>query len=236
MNSPIEAAPAGLERRLLGAVAAYPFERTRFYQVLVSGRCPPALIRSYALATLRGAEDFRVKLARLTETAPDEEAHAILLENLREEDGVVVVGGKRVTRPARRHVALAQRFVAACGATEDMPAATHDDPAAALLDQGRWLEAVSFVLVGQEHPFSTVSARLFEALRGYGYSARDLVFFAAHRTADAEHGRQALALVGRHAAAPAQRDAAVAAAEAGARHWCARHGGLVPAGQAAAVW
>jgi pyrroloquinoline quinone (PQQ) biosynthesis protein C len=226
MNSDIEAA-ASLERRILAAVAAWPFERTRFYRLLQSGRCPKAVLQNFALSTYRGAEDFCGKLAGLVAAAPDAAARGMLLENLLEEEGIATVAGRGlIVRPETRHVALALRFVRASGLEASPAPDNKGDAVTTLLDDGRWLEAIAFLLVGQEHPFAGASALLYDALLEYRYSPRDLAFFALHRGADEEHGKAAMETVIRRATTPDLQDAVVAAAAGGARQWVERHGGL----------
>lgn len=234
MNSNIEASTT-LERRLLNAVEAWPFERSRFYRLLRSGRCPDALVRSYAVSTYHAARDFCGKLASLAAAAPDSTARAMLLDNLLEEEGIALVPGRGlVARPERGHVELALRFVRASGIDLIPEPPQRPDPVARLLEEDRWLEAAAFLLVGQERPFAGVCVLLHDTLQLYGYRPRDLAFFAVHRTADEEHGRIALETVVRLATGLGLEEVAVAAAAAGARQWADRHGGLANVTRAAA--
>ena len=232
MNSIIETLPAtdrplsreAFEKALCEPAAFYRFDQTRMYRLISSGRCPRPLLRRWARSACRTAEVFCPFLAELAETAPDREARLLILENLMEEEGIFLSRTRGlVVRPDQRHVALAMRFVRACGGEEDGGPA--DDvihslgPARTLLAEGRWLEAVSFALIGQELGFATTCTVMFHMLRKVGFSERELVFFAIHGEADCAHGRQALDIViDRALTAEAQRRC-LAAAERGARYW-----------------
>lgn len=231
MHSTIEA-PLGreaFESALLSAIEGYPCEETRFYKVVTCGRCPPELLLRYARSTYLSASTFCATIAELIDKAPDPLARLVLLENLLEEEGIFLRPDRGlVVRPECRHPELALRFLKACGGDAEADPVGNGlsaiGPGRQLLAQGRWLEAISFLLVGQELKFSTVSALLFEALRGHGIGDRDLAFFAVHIEADCEHGRQALDLVLDRAHSADQQRLCVAAADAGARCWFEMHG------------
>ncbi len=220
------------EAALLAAVDLYPFEETRFFRLLATGRCPPTVLLRYARSTYVSAKTFCASLAELIEKAPDKEAQLILLENLLGEEGMFLSPRRGlVSRPEARHPALALRFVRACGG----PEAGGDDkmegdglhttvPGRTMLAEGRWLEAVAFILVGQELKFSETAILLFEALRRHGFAARDLAFFAAHVEADRAHGRQALDMVTDRALTADEQRRCLKAAGDGARHWFDMHG------------
>ena len=222
------------EAALLEAVDLYPFEETRFFRLLATGRCPPALLLRFARSTYVSAKTFCASLAELIEKAPDKAAQLILLENLLGEEGIFLSPRRGlVSRPETRHPALALRFVRACGgpeADQDEDALAGDGlhttgPGRAMLAEGRWLEAVAFILVGQELKFSAMAVLLFDALRRYGLSARDLAFFAAHIEADRAHGRQALDMVIDRALTAEEQRRCLKAANDGARHWFEMHDG-----------
>ena len=212
------------EKALCEPVAAYPFEQTRMYRLISSGRCPRPLMLRWASSACRTAQVFCPFLAELAETAPDREARLMILENLMEEEGIFLSPTRGlVVRPEQRHVALAMRFVRACGGPENgesVAGAIHSlGPARQLLAEGRWLEAVSFALIGQELGFATTCTVMFEMLRGCGFSDHDLVFFAIHGEVDCVHGRQALDLVMDRALTAETQRSCLAAAEQGARYW-----------------
>lgn len=222
---------AAFERALLAGLDGWPCERTRFYRLVESGRCPARVMLRYARSTYLSATLFCASLAELIDKAPDAEARLVLLENLMQEEGIHLRPDRGlVVRPESCHPALALRFLKACGGGEATDEAAFGDavhatgPGRALLSAGRWLEAVSFLLIGQELKFSTVSRQLFDLLCCNGFADRDLAFFAVHVEADMEHGRQALDLVlDRADSLPMQR-ACIEAAAAGARHWFEMHG------------
>ena len=229
MNSAIEPLTrAEFERRLIAAIGAWPYEATRFYRLLAGGRCPANVLRRYARSTYHSAKLFCASIAELIEKAPDAAARLILLENLLEEQGAVIRRDRGlVVRRDQSHPALALRFVEACDAGGDEGAAPlhATGEGRAMLAEGRWIEAVAFLLVGQELKFAETSGAIFRALRHNGFAERDLAFFAVHESADAAHGRQALDLVLDRAVTRDQQEAAIAAAGAGARAWFDAHGG-----------
>lgn len=228
MNSATEPLPrAEFERRLIAAIDAWPCRATRFYRLVASGRCPPSVMRRYAQSTYLSAKLFCASIAEMVQKAPDRDARLTLIENLLEEEGGVIRSDRGlIVRADRSHPALALRFLKACGGDDGEDEPRHaTGEGRALLAAGRWLEAVAFLLVGQELRFAETSAALFRALRDHGFAARDLAFFAVHETADAAHGRQALDLVLDRAVTRDQQEAAIAAAGAGARAWFDAHGG-----------
>lgn len=233
MNSSIEPMldRAAFERALLSAIDGFPCERTRFYRLVSTGRCPAPVMLRYARSTYLSATLFCASLAELVDKAPDAAARLVLLENLMQEEGIHLRPDRGlVVRPETRHPALALRFLRACGGDESDEEAVIGDalhatgPGRALLGAGRWLEAVSFLLIGQELKFGTASGQLFEALRNQGFADRDLAFFAVHVEADMEHGRQALDLVLDRADSLSLQQVCIEAAAAGARHWFDMHG------------
>ncbi len=232
MNTAIDGAL--LERsefaaRLVSAVDAWPCEATRFYQVLLSGRCPQAMLVRYALATWQSARLFAATLAEMAEKAPDARSRLHLIENLMEEEGITMRTSKGlILRPETAHVALAERFARACGGdTVKLDDATLHaiGPGRALLAEGRWVEALANLLLGQEMKFSTASGLLAKALKRNGLSEREVAFFSVHVEADYEHGQQALEIVLDHAVTRNLQDKCIAAASAGARLWFEMHGG-----------
>jgi pyrroloquinoline-quinone synthase len=222
---------AAFEQALLEAIAPWPLERTRLYCALIARRCPPSLLQRYARSTYLSATLFCASIAELIDKAPDPGARLTLLENLLEEEGIHLNPRRGlVVRSEARHPALALRFLCATGAE----GASEEDafgnglhatgPGRNMLAEGRWLEAVAFLLIGQELKFATVAGPLLKALGKQGFSDRDLAFFAVHIEADAEHGQQALDLVLDRATTAQDQQACIAAAGAGARHWFDSHG------------
>jgi pyrroloquinoline quinone (PQQ) biosynthesis protein C len=230
MNSPTEMfPPEQFSEALLNAVAGYPLENTRAYHLLVSRKCPLSLIQRYARSTYLSTSLLCATLPELIENAPNDTAKLVLLNNLLEEEGIHLSASKGlVVRPEARHPALAFRFAIACGADQDLK----KNPLSAVsqgrdfLSQGRWLEAIAFILVGQELPFSHTSTLIMNALIGQGYSAKDLGFFAVHREADKRHGQEALDLVINNSHSREQQNAALQAAREGAHHVFSLHGGM----------
>jgi pyrroloquinoline quinone (PQQ) biosynthesis protein C len=197
------------------------------HRLLMAGRCPPAMIRRYALATVRSADLFCATVAEMAEKAPDAEARLHLLENLLEEEGMFLQASKGIVhRPEASHPALARRFAAAVGAEGAGLDARHATGAGrAMLARGEWVEAVAHLLLGQELLFADAAPAMARALEASGLDTRDVAFFWVHETADREHGEQALEMVLRHAHGRAQQERCVAEARAGALEWLEAHGG-----------
>ena len=212
---------------LLDAVSGWRAEDTRMHRLLMARRCPPALMRRYALATLRSADLFIATLAEMADKAPDAEARLVLLENLLEEEGMFLQPSTgMVHRPEASHPALARRFAAAVGAEGDGRDARHAvSDGRAMLARGEWVEAVAHLLIGQELLFADAAPAMARAFEASGVDTRDLAFFWVHETADREHGEQALELVMRHAHGREQQDRCIAEARAGSTAWLEAHGG-----------
>ncbi len=221
-------AEAVFATQLKAAVNDYPFTKTRFFQLLSSGRCPPKVLCRYGLATWQGATLFCSCLAGLIEIAPSFKARSLLMDNLLEEEGIHLEAGRGlVVQPQARHIELAHRFAVACGVGDsEMGDNLHPlQPGLMLIQQGRWLEAVAYLLVGQELAFSAASQQLLNGFSALGLPKKSLAFFAVHNEADERHGQQALGLIVEHARTFEQQKTALEAARAGARNWFERHGG-----------
>jgi pyrroloquinoline quinone (PQQ) biosynthesis protein C len=215
------------ESRLVAAAAAYPLRTSRFFRLVASGHCPPSVLRRYAASCCLSAHKLFATFSTMITTAPDAEAKLVILENLMEEQGIHRNAEGLQVRPARAHDVLARRFLMACGGAPDDAIAGHHatEGGRRLLSEGRWLEGVSFLLIGQEMGFSEFSRLMLETLKQYGFSNRDLAFFAVHIEADCAHGRQALDLVMDRARTRAAQEACITAANDGARAWFEMHGG-----------
>ena len=228
-------APAMLDRAtfraaLHAAQAQYDCKDTRLYQSLKSGRCPRSVILRYAESSYRSAVLFCATVAEFTIRAPDREARLFMLENLLEEEGMHLRADTGIVhRKEQGHIALALRFLRACGGDPDkLDRAQHATTAGrAMLAEGRYLEAMSHLLIGQELKFGTASQEIMEALKPYGFSNRDLAFFAVHGDADLKHGNEALDIVVTRADTAEMQQRCLAEAAEGARIWFAAHGGGV---------
>lgn len=224
--------PAALDRdsfeaALLAAIEPYKTADSRFCRLVARRRCPPRMMLRYAQAVQQGAESFSQSLSMLIDRAPDPAARLILLENLMEEEGIELRPGRGfIIRSERRHPEIAKRFVRACGGEPDSNA-QHALAAVWQMQADRpWVEAVAFLLIGQELKYAESSQALFKAFRQCGFDDYDIAFFAIHGMADLEHGRQAIELVLDHAATRDEQERCIAAAGAAARHWFEMHGGL----------
>ncbi|CAA0105084.1 Uncharacterised protein [BD1-7 clade bacterium] len=235
MNSPIELlSPDAFSAALNDRVDQYPFESTRFWRLINTGRCPPEMLTRYSINLVAGALRFCATLAHLIETAPNDKARLVLLRNLMEEEGIALKSTRGlVVNTSARHPELAIRFANACGADNTEITSQHrtrpntESPIAAINRDYSWLESIAYLLVGQELRFSSTSAKIMEALAKQGYSQYDLAFFFVHNEADCRHGQEALDLVIENATTPALQQAALDAASAGSAAWFEGHGGTL---------
>jgi len=214
---------------LLNAVAEFPLEDTRAYQLMISRKCPRPFIQEYACSAYKAASFFCEILPELIEQAPNDKARLTLLKNLLEEEGIHISSSKGlIVQNEARHTALALRFLDACGASQRLKKTPGNrlSPARKYLSEGRWLEAVAFIMIGLELPFAHNSTLIMNSLIGQGYAAKDLVFFAIHRDADKRHGQEALDIVINNSHSREQQDAAIQAAREGTRHVFSIHGGI----------
>jgi len=100
------------------------------------------------------------------------------------------------TRKAPSHWELALRTGAAAGFTEDeldnrpMLAETkiYPDTVSAYAMRGQWTEALSFVAIGIEDPFTAFCDGVTKGLKEhYGFSDEQVLYFSVHIDADEEH-------------------------------------------------
>lgn len=201
-----------------------PVAESRLVRLLANRRSPSRLLKAFALQVHHGALEFPGLLAALIEHAPDPAAKAVLMENLLEEQGLQLVPGKGlVPKPEACHSQWSARFLRACGgdpdASELHAGRSGSETTHKLLSDDRWLEAVAYLLIGQEATFGEFAAELGAALRERGFADDDVVFFSRHAVADQAHGEQALDLVVTRAHSLAQQRATLEAAALGARHW-----------------
>ena len=225
--------PSAFAEALHQAIAPWRFEDTRLHAQLSRSHVRASLLRGFAGSTYLLAANFLGVLATLADQSLDPEARLLLIENLLEEEGIVLKPSRGfIIRPEQRHVALAARFLHACGCD---PEALGDVGTTALstaggmelLAQGRWLDAVAFILIGNELKSGAASAVIVERLRSIGFAERDIAYFQVHIEADKDHGNQAIAILTRLATSREQQDSAILAAQAGARAWFSSYGGAV---------
>ncbi len=215
--------------QLVAAIDSMRAEDSRLYRLLKTGRCPPKVLRAYAEATVVSAELFCASLAEMVEKAPDPASRMVLLENLLEEEGLSIVPSSGLrSRPETSHPSLARRFARAVGASEHPVAAVHAANAGRdMLASGDWVGAIAHLLLGQELHFADAAPAMAEALEAAGVARHDVAFFWVHKTADREHGEQALDIVLRTATTRAEQERCISEARAGAEAWMDAHGGRV---------
>lgn len=209
---------------LQAAVGTVDLGESRMARLLANPRSPQRLLRMFAGNVHSGATQFPGLLAALIAHAPDHVARAVLIDNLLEEHGVRIVPGEGlVAVPGQCHSEWSANFLRACGGDpQDMEYTDTLLEAArieAMLSGGCWLEAVAYLLIGQETTFGRACPELVQVLRRRGLNDADIVFFSRHAIADQQHGEDALTLVTTRATSAERQMAVIEAAAAGARHW-----------------
>ena len=225
MPATTEALPAERFRDALqAAVETVGVGESRLCRLLANPRSPPRLLRRFAANIHNGATQFPGLLAALIACAPDHTARAVLMDNLLEEHGFRIVPGEGLVGVrCQCHTEWSAQFLRACGGdprdverTDAVLACTRIE---AMLLAGHWLEAVAYLLIGQEATFGRACSELVAALRRRGLKDADIVFFSRHAVADQKHGEDALTLVTSRATSPERQLSVIEAAAAGARHW-----------------
>lgn len=220
-----EALPAErLRDALQAAIGTVAIGESRLCRLLANPRSPSRLLRTFATNIHSGATQFPGLLAALIARAPDQTARAVLIDNLLEEHGVRIVPGEGlVAVPGQCHSEWSAHFLRACGGdprdVERADTMLEGARIEAMLLGGYWLEAVAYLLIGQETMFGRACSELVEVLRRRGLDDADIVFFSRHAIADQKHGEDALALVTSRATSAERQTAVIEAAAAGARHW-----------------
>lgn len=205
----------------------HPMERARVIRVMESGRASRESVRALSAAIHAGATHFLRHLAQIYRITPEPLARLAVLENLLEEEGISVNprSGLEV-HVASRHVTWARRLTDAAGASEDdlnRALADYQRPQLeAYIEQGDWLAAIGFLLIGMESNIPRTFIPLKNGFSKMGFAKADLVFFSAHIVADQAHGDAGFELLARLTPAGRRQDV-LAAVEAGADHWWQSH-------------
>jgi pyrroloquinoline quinone (PQQ) biosynthesis protein C len=225
---------------LFATTLRWPLEQSRSLRALAMPRCPPRYIKQFGLKCLVGAVRFPGQLAAMYAIAEDPRAKLLLLENLLEENGLHVKPWRGVgVYPESRHVQWMERFMHACGATDEEIATAARSALKssgsswfdAAVKEKRWIEAMAYLLVGHEANCPPFAAAVLRALRAKGYSDNDLVFFIRHIEADEKHGRDAIDLLAELPLDQARQQIILSAAQRGADDWWALFNGSKGAGQ-----
>ena len=149
-------------------------------------------------------------------TCPDADARDFLLENIIEEES------------GTKHVDLLIRFGEACGVSREQVETTRQLPTTRALTAWCYETArkpfhvgAAGLLVGLESQVPGIYKRNLPPLRShYGFSDREVEFFAIHIEADEVHGERGYQIVERHSDTPArQAEALEAVREATDMRW-----------------
>lgn len=216
--------------QLESAAFRWPVRESRFIRLLERGRCPTALLQRYASKLHAQAVAFPPLLARLINISHEPEVRLHLLENLMEEEGIFLRPefGLRVN-PEAHHTAWSARFALATGITSQQLDATvigwKETTVRKLISEDRWLEAISYLMLGIEANVPRTFTAMLPGLQRAGYSERELTVFTAHIVADIEHGDSAFNIVEKFSVTPLQQELALKAVTCGSLEWWRRHNG-----------
>jgi pyrroloquinoline quinone (PQQ) biosynthesis protein C len=215
---------------LLATKLRWPMAQSRSMQMLVMPQCPPRYLKQFALKCLAGAARFPGQLAAIYAIAEEPRVKLLLLENLLEECGMHVKPWQGINvYPEALHTRWIERFAQACGVADAERTRAvfnaHQDPGApwfvSAIKEKRWLEALSYLLVGQEANFPAFASIALQTLRIKGFSDTDLVFFIQHIEADAKHGDDTIQLLADLPLTPEEQQRVLAAAHQGSDDWWA---------------
>lgn len=147
---------------------------------------------------------------RILSNCPDDEARALILESLNEEEGVLGTEGFA----AARHAELLLQFAEHCGFSRaditNAPAKGEVLPETLGLQtwcyrqsHRPFVEALATIFVGLESQVPQIYARTTPPLiEKYGFTEEEVVFFRLHIEADTEHGERGFEILERHATTP----------------------------------
>jgi pyrroloquinoline quinone (PQQ) biosynthesis protein C len=224
---PAPATGSDFRAELWRAVREPAVEHGRFFRLLESDADAQAALREYALRLYQGVHAFARRLYAICSVVPHADARVLIAENVLEEEGFVPTSGRLVLQSAASHRSLAERFARACGlgdaelaaAVQRLPRGWFEDA----IQEGRWLAAMAYLLVGVEGNGAPACRALLANLQRRGFAAGELAFFELHGSADEEHSAVGLTLVERFACDVQQRTEALAAAARGARDFRLLH-------------
>lgn len=188
--------------RLIVEAEKWPLEESRLVRLLCAPRCSKNFLRSFALSVYGVATYFIESVARLFCITPNGPLRQFLLDNFLEEAGARVTNQRTVECAATaEHLVWLERFAHACGISDaELRASLNGkrpkpDGHYQLIEERKWLEACSYLLVGQERQIPQYFGRLIPAFKARGFSDEDIVFFHNHLEADRVHGARGLELV-----------------------------------------
>jgi pyrroloquinoline-quinone synthase len=192
---------------LEGVVNARHSRMNPFTEKWVSGELSRAQLGGWACQHYQYVSRFARWCATVYGACSDPEARDFLLENIVEEESGV------------KHVDLLIRFAEACGVSRRDAETARQLPSTRGLTA--WCEetsrqpfhvAAAGLLVGLESQVPGIYRRNLPPLRShYGFTDREVEFFAVHIDADEVHGERGYRLVERHCATPEKRAEALEA-------------------------
>jgi pyrroloquinoline quinone (PQQ) biosynthesis protein C len=215
---------------LLATKLRWPMAQSRSMQMLAIPQCPPRYLKQFALKCLAGAARFPGQLAAIYAIAEEPRVKLLLLENLLEECGMHIKPWQGINvYPEALHTRWIERFAQACGVADAERSRAIFNARRVLgspwfesaIKEKRWLEALSYLLVGQEANFPAFAGTALQALRIKGFSDKDLVFFIQHIEADAKHGDDTIQLLADLPLMPKEQQRVLAAAHQGSDDWWA---------------
>lgn len=144
---------------------------------------------------------------RILSNCPDDEARALILESLNEEEGVVGTADFK----AAKHADLLLQFGEHCGMSREeiKRAPERGEVLPETLGLQSWcyrqshrpfVEALATIFVGLESQVPQIYARTTPPLiEKYGFTEAEVTFFQLHIVADTEHGERGFEILERHA-------------------------------------
>src|SRR5919204_980036 len=197
--------PSAFRTQLEAAVNARHSRLNPFTEKWVKGELTRAQLGAWAAQHYQYVSQFPRWCAAVYAECPYGDARDFLLENIVEEESGV------------KHVDLLIRFAEACGVTrkavETKPQLLTTRGLTAWcfeMSHKPFHVAAASLLVGLESQVPGIYKRNLPPLRThYGFSEREVEFFAIHIEADEVHGERGYQIVERHCATPAMREEAL---------------------------
>ncbi|MFC1681194.1 iron-containing redox enzyme family protein [Pseudomonadota bacterium] len=214
---------------LMEAAGRWPLETSRLVRLVNDSKCPRFFFRKYSREVYVRAQFFLEDVAQLACICPEDGARQFMLDNFLFEIGAVATPEKGVSiLPGAMHISWAKRFAYACGNSDkELEAALLESVGKrafqrALIQQRRWLEAIAYLVVGQEAQLPRLLIPLVGGLKKHGFGSSDLVFFTQHIKADSEHVSGVFEVMETVASTQPRRDLALEYVALGARdYWLA---------------
>jgi pyrroloquinoline-quinone synthase len=190
--------PSEFRARLAQTVAARHSRMNPFTERWVKGELSRAQLGAWACQHYQYVSQFARWCAAVYAECPDPDARDFLLENIVEEESGV------------KHVDLLIRFAEACGVSRPEVETARQLPTTRALtawcyetSRRPFHVAAAGLLVGLESQVPGIYQRNLPPLRThYGFTDREVEFFAIHIEADEVHGERGYQIVERHCMTP----------------------------------